>query len=221
MLNDPDDSIRVLIVDDHKMFADSLARLLGDECGIDVLGIANTGEQAVEMCARLAPTVVLVDYQLPDTNGAVLAGELKSADPDVMIVMLTGANEDRVLLDAIDAGCCGFITKDRAAVEVVEAVRGAAAGEALISPLLLARLLPKLKRTYRSLGSDLTERERATLNRLAEGWSNKAIAADLNLSLNTVRNYVQSLLSKLGAHSKLEAVSTAVREGIIDYPTRA
>lgn len=221
MLDDSSDSIRVLIIDDHKMFADSLARLLGDELGIDVLGIANNGEQALEMCARLRPTVVLVDYQLPDMNGAALAAELKSADPDLMIVMLTGANEDRVLLDAIDAGCCGFITKDRAAIEVVKAVRGAAAGEALISPLLLARLLPKLKRTYRSLGSDLTERERATLNRLAEGWSNKAIASDLNLSLNTVRNYVQSLLSKLGAHSKLEAVSTAVREGIIDYPTKA
>lgn len=202
------------------MFAESLARLLGDELLIDVLGVAGNGLEAMQMSAKLGPHVVLVDYELPDTNGASLAAELKAADPDVMVVMLTGSNEDRVLLDAIDAGCSGFLTKDRAVTEVVEAVRGAAAGEALISPVLLARLLPKLKRTYRSLGSDLTDRERATLNLLAKGWTNKAIAADLNLSLNTIRNYVQSTLGKLGAHSKLEAVSTAVREGIIEYPPR-
>ena len=112
------------------------------------------------------------------------------------------------------------MTKDRAADEVAEAVRGAAAGEALISPAQLGRLLPKLNRTYRSLGSDITERERTTLQYLARGLPNKQIATEMNLSHNTVRNYVQSLLNKLGAHSKLEAVATAVREGIIDYSSK-
>ena len=213
--------IRVLIVDDHRMFADSLARLLRDDAGIDVLGVATNGVDTIDMCARLHPNVVLVDYQLPDTNGASLAADLKAADPTVMVVMLTASNDDRVLLDAIDAGCSGFLTKDRAATEVIDAVHSAAAGEAVISPMLLARLLPKLKRTHTALGSDLTDRERATLRLLALGWSNKAIAVDLNLSLNTVRNYVQSILSKLDAHSKLEAVSTAVREGVIEYPPRS
>ena len=98
-------------------------------------------------------------------------------------------------------------------------MRAAAVGEALISPALLARLLPKLNRTRRTLGEDLSDREREILGFLARGMTNKVIAAELFLSVNTIRNHVQSVLAKLGAHSKLEAVSTAVREGIIDYPT--
>jgi len=214
------ETISVLIVDDHRMFAESLSRLLADELGITVLGIAGSVRETMELVAKFEPQVLLLDYQLPDGDGVSLTADIKRAHPTTMIVMLTGSTEDRVLLGAIDAGCSGFLTKDRAAVEVAEAVRGAAAGEALISPALLGRLLPKLKRTYRSLGSDLTDRERATLMYLAKGWPNKAIAAEMNLSLNTVRNYVQSLLTKLGAHSKLEAVSTAVREGIVDYSAK-
>jgi len=124
-----------------------------------------------------------------------------------------------VLLGAIDAGCSGFLTKDRAAGEVARAVRAAASGEALISPAQLARLLPRLSSKKTEVGTDLTRRELELLTHLARGSSNKAIAADLHLSLNTVRNYVQSVLTKLDAHSKLEAVATAVREGIIDYPS--
>jgi DNA-binding NarL/FixJ family response regulator len=131
--------------------------------------------------------------------------------------MLTGFGDDRVLVAAIEAGCSGFLTKDRAAAEVAGVVRAAAAGEALISPALLARL----HHTTRPVGTDLTERERQVVGLMAHGRSNKAIASDLYLSLNTVRNYVQSVLTKLSAHSKLEAVSNAVRDGIIDYPPAA
>ena len=123
-----------------------------------------------------------------------------------------------MLISAIEAGCCGFLTKDGAADEVAKAVRLAAAGESLISPKQLARLLPKLNRNYQAPGSDLTEREHQVLVLLAEGLANAAIAKQLHLSVNTVRNYVQAILTKLGAHSKLEAVATGVREGIISYP---
>jgi two-component system response regulator DevR len=214
-----DTTVDVLIVDDHRMFSESLARLLADEDGIEVLGVAGTGSDAVAMVDRLHPTVVLMDYQLPDRDGVAVTLEVKRRNPGVMVVMLTGSTEDRVLLAAIDAGCSGFLTKDRAAAEVVHAVRAAAVGEALISPALLARLLPKLNRTQRSLGEDLSDREREILGLLSRGMTNKVIAAELFLSVNTIRNHVQSVLAKLGAHSKLEAVSTAVREGIIDYPT--
>lgn len=214
-----DTTVGVLIVDDHRMFSESLARLLADEDGIEVLGVAATGSDAIEMVNRLQPNVVLMDYQLPDRDGVAVTVEVKRQNPSVMVVMLTGSTEDRVLLAAIDAGCSGFLTKDRAAAEVVHAVRAAAVGEALISPALLARLLPKLNRTQRSLGEDLSDREREILGFLARGMTNKVIAAELFLSVNTIRNHVQSVLAKLGAHSKLEAVSTAVREGIIDYPT--
>jgi DNA-binding NarL/FixJ family response regulator len=219
MAESEDTTVGVLIVDDHRMFSESLARLLADEDGIAVLGVAATGADAIEMVGRLHPKVVLMDYQLPDQDGVAVTAQIRSRNPSVMVVMLTGSTEDRVLLAAIDAGCSGFLTKDRAAAEVVHAVRAAAVGEALISPALLARLLPKLNRTQRSLGEDLSEREREILGFLARGMTNKVIAAELFLSVNTIRNHVQSVLAKLGAHSKLEAVSTAVREGIIDYPT--
>lgn len=219
MADAEDTTVGVLIVDDHRMFSESLARLLADEDGIDVLGVAGTGSDAIAMVSRLHPNVVLMDYQLPDQDGVTVTMEVKRQDPKVMVVMLSGSTEDRVLLAAIDAGCSGFLTKDRAAAEVVHAVRAAAVGEALISPALLARLLPKLNRTQRCLGEDLSDREREILGFLARGMTNKVIAAELFLSVNTIRNHVQSVLAKLGAHSKLEAVSTAVREGIIDYPT--
>jgi len=211
--------IEVLLVDDHRAFGESLARLLSDEPDIQVVGITTSGTDGIRLAARLLPHVALVDYQMPEQNGVAVAAEIKRRNPDTMIVILTGSTDDRVLLAAIDAGCSGFLTKDRAAVEIVDAVRKAASGEALISPAMLARLLPKLSRTRRTLGSDLTERELEVLARLARGESNKVVASDLSLSINTIRNYVQSILLKLDAHSKLEAVSTAVREGIIDYPS--
>ena len=212
-------SVRVLVVDDHRMFAESLARLLGDEDGIEVIGVAASSEEGVGAVRRLKPDVVLVDYRMPDRDGVETAATIKELDPSCMVVMLTGSEDDRVLLGAIDAGCSGFLTKDRAAGEVARAVRAAASGEALISPAQLARLLPRLSSKKTEVGTDLTRRELELLTHLARGSSNKAIAADLHLSLNTVRNYVQSVLTKLDAHSKLEAVATAVREGIIDYPS--
>jgi DNA-binding NarL/FixJ family response regulator len=214
---EPSTTIGVLIVDDHLMFAQSLARLLRDEEDIDVVGIASNGTNALELTRRLQPTVVLVDYQMPEQNGVTVTAEIKRNHPSIRVVMLTGWTEDRVLLSAIDAGCSGFLTKDLAATEVASAVRAAALGEAFVSTAMLARLLPKLKRTYRSVGDALTDREREVLTHLARGRTNKAIASEMNLSVNTIRNYVQSVLTKLDAHSKLEAVSTAVRENIIDY----
>jgi DNA-binding NarL/FixJ family response regulator len=218
-MSEAPDPIRVLLIDDHQMFADSLARLLSDESGIEVVGVRSTGAAGVALAAALKPTVVLVDYRLPDLDGVAVTTWIKAQDPDTYVVMLTGSADDDVLLNAIEAGCSGYLTKDRAAAEVVQAVRLAAAGEATISPGELARLLPQLRRGQHSLGSDLTAREREILALLAAGTSNSAIAATLHLSVNTVRNYVQSILTKLGAHSKLEAVAIGVRTGLIRYPT--
>jgi two-component system response regulator DevR len=218
-VSDPDDAlIGVLIVDDHRMFGESLARLLGEEDGILVLGVATSGSAALQLADRTPPQVLLVDYQMPEQDGLAVAAEFKRRTPQVKVVMLTGSTEDRVLLAAIDLGCSGFLTKDRAAAEVADAVRAAAAGEAVISPALLARLLPRLNRNKSAVGHDLTDREREILGLMASGRTNKSIASELHLSVNTVRNYVQAILTRLGAHSKLEAVSMAVREGVIEYP---
>jgi DNA-binding NarL/FixJ family response regulator len=214
------EALGVVVIDDHQMFAESLGRLLDLEPDLTWLGRAGTAAEGITLVGRVRPAVVLVDYQMPDRDGVEITQEIKRLHPEVMVVMLTGAADDRVLLAAIDAGCSGFLTKDRAATEVVDAVRSAAAGEALISPGMLARLLPRLSRAQQDGSVELTAREREVLEQMAEGLSNKAIADRLFLSVNTVRNYVQSTLMKLGAHSKLEAVATAVREGIIRYPTR-
>jgi len=213
------DQVTVVIIDDHRMFAQSLARLLADEVDITVVATAGTGAEGIAAVARLQPQVVLVDFQMPDQDGLAIASEIRQRYPSTMVVMLTGSSDDRLLLAAIDAGCAGFLTKDRAAPELADAIRMAAVGEALISAATLARLLPKIRSRHRGLGSDLTQREREILGLLARGWSNKAIASELFLSVNTVRNYVQYVLNKLGAHSKLEAVATAVRAGILDFPT--
>ncbi|MDA8101801.1 MAG: response regulator transcription factor [Nitrospiraceae bacterium] len=211
--------ITVMIVDDHRMFAESLARLLEDERDITVVGVGSNQTDALHLARRLRPSVALIDYQLPDVDGVTLARQLKVIDASMLLVMLTGVGDDALLLEAIEAGCSGFITKDRAAAEVADAVRAAASGEALISPHMLARLLPRLSREEPAGRHGLTEREVEVLARMARGLSNRAIADELYLSVNTVRNHVQSILGKLGVHSKLEAVSVAIRTGIIDIPS--
>lgn len=214
------DEICVVIVDDHLMFAESLARLLADEVDISVVGVGASGADALTLVERARPRVLLIDYHMPDDDGVSVASRIKTRWPETMIVMLTGDEDEHVLISAIEAGCSGFFTKDRASSEVADAVRAAAVGEALISPAQLARLLPKLHRSYRPAGVDLTERELEVLRLLATGVTNKVIADELFLSVNTIRNYVQSILTKLDAHSKLEAVSTAVTQGVIAYPPK-
>ncbi|HVU74438.1 MAG TPA: response regulator transcription factor [Mycobacteriales bacterium] len=211
-------TIRVLLIDDHRMFTESMARLLADEADISVVGIASRGGEGVVLAAREQPDVVLVDHHMPDEDGVSVTARIKADHPDTKVVMVTGSADDRVLVAAIEAGCSGFITKDQVAGEIATAVRAAHAGDALITPTMLARLLPKLRTTERHVGYDLTPRELEVLDLLARGLPNKAIATQLYLSVNTVRNHVQSVLAKLDAHSKLEAVSTAVRAGIIAYP---
>jgi DNA-binding NarL/FixJ family response regulator len=211
-------TIGVLIVDDHPMFAESLGRLLADEVDITVVGVATNSSQVLEMTARLAPDVAIVDYHMPKRDGVLIAADIKLKHPEVSVLMLSGTIDDRLVAAAIGAGCSGFLTKDRTAEEVVRAVRAVAAGEAAVSMEILGRLLPRAGRPHQSLGDDLTARELQILSMLADGRTNARIADDLHLSVNTIRNYVQVILTKLNAHSKLEAVATAIRERVITYP---
>lgn len=210
--------VRVLVCDDHRILAEGLAALLDGTAGTRVVAVTGTVAEAVERAAALRPDVVLMDYELPDGTGVDATRAIKEAVPAANVVMLTSYADDAVLVGAIEAGCCGFLTKHKSAQDVVAAVRLAAAGEALISPDMLVRLLPRLRRSTREhqLGSDLTAREREVLGLLADGLSSEAIASRLYLSANTVRNHVQSLLTKLGAHSRLEAVSIAARAGLLE-----
>jgi DNA-binding NarL/FixJ family response regulator len=208
-------SIRVVIIDDHEMLVQGLRAALGSEPDIDVVASAGSVEEGCAAVRMHVPDVVLMDYELPDGDGAHATERIKSDVPAAQVVMVTSFDDEAVLVRAIEAGCCGFITKHKAVGEVASAVRAANAGEALISPSMLARLLPRLRRKEQGIGVDLTPRELEVLKLLAEGISNAAIAERLVLSLHTVRNHVQNVIGKLGAHSKLEAVATAVREGIL------
>lgn len=207
--------IRVLIVDDHEVLAASLAIALDHEDDITTVGTAGTLEDARALVLTRRPDVVLLDHRLPDGDGVAAIRELQAARPAMEVVVLTASTADHVLMSAIDAGAAGFLSKTRGIDDVVTAVRAAADGESVISPEMLTRLLHRFQRGRRQTGTELTEREREVLALVAEGLANGAIAERLFVSVHTVRNHIASLSSKLGAHSKLEALSIAVRQGLL------
>ncbi|MCU1401039.1 MAG: response regulator transcription factor [Acidimicrobiales bacterium] len=213
VVRDPGGSIAVAIVDDHRMFSECLARFLRDCDGIHVVGTAASGRDAIELVDEIRPAVLLLDHEMPDCDGIQVAATIKRIHAEVMIIMMSDSATNDWIVDAVDAGCCGFLTKHEPAEAMADAVRGAAFGGASISSSLLADLLPNLATTSRR--SSLTPRELVALEHLERGWTNHAIATEMGISTNTVRNFVQSILAKLGAHSKLEAVSVARREGIL------
>jgi DNA-binding NarL/FixJ family response regulator len=205
----------VLIIDDHEVLASSLAMVLDAEEDITAVGVATTLEQAQAMIGTVQPDVLLLDHRMPDGDGVAAIPTLLAERPQTGVVVLTASAADHVLLAAIEAGASGFLSKTRSLDEVTAAVRAAAAGESVISPELLARLLPRFGRGGPLAVDELTEREREVLGLVAEGLSNAAIAERLVVSVHTVRNHIASLSGKLGAHSKLEALSIAVRRGLL------
>jgi putative two-component system response regulator len=208
--------IRVLVVDDHQIFVQSLVRLLDAQPSITVVGTAATATDGERAAVACDPDVVLMDFELPDRDGAKATEAIKALLPDVQVVMLTGRTDQPALIRAIDAGCSGFVAKTEPIDKLIDAIHSAYEGETPAHLAELPRLLAQLRPTSRGLGSDLGPRELEVLQLMAAGLANKALAEQLYLSLNTVRNHVQHILGKLGVHSKLEAVATAVREGIID-----
>jgi DNA-binding NarL/FixJ family response regulator len=208
-------SIRVLIVDDHEVLASSLAKALDAEADLVAVGVAGTLKKAAAMIRTTAPDVLLLDHRLPDGDGVAAIGRLRELRPSMAIIVLTASPSEHLMVAAVEAGVSGFLSKTRSLGEVTSAVRSAAVGEAVISPEMLARLLPRLGGTGRVGAAALTERERETLGLIAQGLSNAAMAEQLVVSVNTVRNHVANLLGKLGARSKLEALSIAIREGLL------
>lgn len=209
-------TVRVLIVDGQQMMATSLALALQREVGIAVPATVNSLAAARALVSQDPPDVVLLDQRLPDGSAVEAIIELRRLAPRSRVVLLVASSDDAVLVAATQAGAAGFVATTSPVEELVAAVRAAAAGDVLISPVLLPRLLARLQApTVRGDGQQLTAREREVLELIAEGLSNAAIAARLVLSVNTVRNHVQNLLTKLGAHSKLEALSVAVRDGLL------
>ena len=212
---EPTNSIRVLIVDDHDVLASSLAKVLDTEPDLLVVGVAGSLKSAAALIRTTAPDVLLLDHRLPDGDGVAAIGRLRELRPSMAIIVLTASPAEHLMVAAVEAGVSGFLSKTRSLGEVTSAVRSAAVGEAVISPEMLARLLPRLGGTARVGAAALTDREREILGLIAQGLSNAAMAERLVVSVNTVRNHVANLLGKLGARTKLEALSIAIREGLL------
>ena len=215
--------VTLLICDDHRVLTDALAIVVGLDSGLELVAPpVQDPRSAIELCAELLPDVVLMDVDFKDEmSGIEATRRIKEISPATKVVIMTAHDDDRLLVDAVEAGASGFLSKDDAAQELLAAAKSAAEGEVLIDPQTLARLLPQvarereLKRDAMMLLEDLTEREREILGLLAHGMRNDAIAAQLYISPQTVQTHVRNILGKLRVHSKLEAVAFAVRHGAI------
>lgn len=210
-------AVRVIVVDDHEVLADALTQVLDAEPDIEVLGAAHDLAAARALLASTEVDVVLLDHRLPDGEGVAAIPELHELQPAAAIVVLTAMTADGVLLAAIENGAAGFISKTHGIGEVTAAVRSAAQGESVISPELLIRLLPRLRQDKTPTPeTELTAREGEVLHHLADGLSNAAIAQEMGVSVHTVRNHLANLSAKLGAHSRLEVLSIAMKQGLLD-----
>jgi DNA-binding NarL/FixJ family response regulator len=212
---EPSEAVRVLIVDDHQVLAGALAQALDAEPDLVSVGVAGTLASATSLIPTTTPDVLLLDQRLPDGDGVEAVRRLRTLRPSMAVIILTASAAEHVMVAAIEAGVSGFLSKTRSLGEVTAAVRAAASGEAVISPEMLARLLPRINRSGRPGAAALTEREREVLGLVSEGLTNAAIAERLFVSVHTVRNHVANLSAKLGARSKLEALSIAMRDGLL------
>jgi DNA-binding NarL/FixJ family response regulator len=208
--------IRVLVVEDHRMFAEALTAMLGTQEGIEVVGSAASVASAVVEARRLRPTVVLMDYRLPDGEGTTAARAIRGENPLARVLLLTASAEDALLREVLRAGCSGIVTKGRSIGDLVRAVRAVVDGETVISPAVLERVVQAGEGAD---GAGLLSRRQVEILRLtADGLAAADIAERLGLSQHTVRNHLQGCMRKLGVHSRTQAVSLAIRRGIIPAP---
>jgi DNA-binding NarL/FixJ family response regulator len=214
--------IRVLFVEDHQLLADALTALLGREPDIEVAGVARTVAEAKTM-SKERLDVVLMDYHLPDGTGAEATRAIKARWPGARVVMVTALTDDETVLESIQAGADGYLTKDRAAQDVVHAVRAAHAGETLLPRTVIAEIARRVA-TARERGDErrlvepLTPRELEVLRALTDGLSTPEICDRLFIAPNTLRTHVQNIMGKLRVHSKLEAVAFALRYRLVEPP---
>jgi DNA-binding NarL/FixJ family response regulator len=210
--------LRVMVVDDHPMWREGVARDLA-EAGYEVVATAGEGAQAVRIAGAARPQVVVLDLQLPDLSGVeVISGLIKQL-PDVRVLVLSASGEHQDVLDAVKAGAAGYLVKSAAREEFLAAVRRTADGETVFTPGLAALVLGEYRRLAAAPKADaatprLTERETEVLRLVAKGLSYKQIAERLVLSHRTVQNHVQNTLGKLQLHNRVELVRYAIEQGL-------
>jgi DNA-binding NarL/FixJ family response regulator len=212
--------VRVLLVDEHALFREGLGLALAGVDDIEVAGEAVDGDDAAVQSQLLRPDVVVMDVRMPEGSGAGAIARIRSAQPAVAVLVLTGSPDDEDLLESLRAGANGYLLKDASVEEVAEAIRAVARGQGALSSMLTAKVLDRLGQLLRRVPDDegprLTGRELDVLRLVVKGLTNREIARDLFISQNTVKNHVRNILEKLHVRTRTEAATFAVRERILD-----
>jgi two-component system, NarL family, response regulator DegU len=221
---------RLAIVDDHELTRESLQNMLSDEPDVEIVGEAADGRQALSLCSRFRPDLVLMDVRMPVMDGLAATRQVKRRYPEISVMMLTMHENPDYLLGALKAGAAGYVLKDATREEIIEAVRRVRNGESPLDPELAARLLRRLASeggartgTGRPFAvpyavEPLTPRELEVLGLMKLGRTNREIAGDLMISLGTAKNHVEHIISKLGASDRTRAVVQGLELGLIDLP---
>ena len=212
------DCIRILVADDHPVVRDGLVAILGTQPDFEVVGEAASGGEAVSQVQALTPDVLLLDLEMPEMDGVAVLKQLRTNDLQARVVVFTAFDTDERILDAVQAGAQGYLLKGAPREELFNAVRVVHSGGSLLQPIVASKLLRQVsqERADESAVDALTARELEVLRLLAQGQQNKEIAADLVISERTVKFHVSSILGKLGAGNRTEAVRIAAQQGLIE-----
>jgi two-component system NarL family response regulator len=207
--------IKILIADDHQLFREGLARVLNDVPEMTVVASASNGEEAIARAAETKPNVILMDLNMPILDGVEATRRLRVTQPQSHILMLTVSEQEQHLFAAIRAGARGYLLKSMASDDLIDAIRRANAGEAIVAPSMAVKLLDEFAalssagQWRESGGEDLSAREREVLRLIAQGLSNKEIGAALSLSPHTIKSHLRSILDKLQLRNRAEAAAWA------------
>lgn len=207
--------IRVMLVDDHAVVRSGLSAFLLAFDDFELVGEASSGERAVSLCQQVQPDVVLMDLMMPGMDGAAATRLIREKFPEIQVIALTSFKEKELVEGALQAGAIGYLLKDVSADELANAIRAAAAGKPTLAPEAAQVLIQAARAPTEKFGFDLSEREREVLALMVEGLNNNQIAERLVISISTAKFHVSSILSKLGASSRTEAVSIALQNHLV------
>jgi DNA-binding NarL/FixJ family response regulator len=207
------DRITVLLVDDHALVRRGFRRMLDDDETLDVVGEASSGTEAVQLAAKLKPQVIVMDCALPEMTGLEATRKILELLPQTAILMLSMHSEDTLVRQALDAGARGYVLKNAMDLDLASAIKGVAAGKSVIDPQVRRAESLKGERD-----AALTSRELEVLQHIVAGKSNKEIASELDLSVNTVSVHRANIMDRLGIHKTAELVVYAIRNGLVNLP---